>query len=479
MTMDVLLFLSGRWVPGANGETLRVVNPATGDSIGTVAVAAQVDLDIALADAAKCFETWRRTSPVERGKILRRAAELLRERVDSIAPVLTLQQGKPLVEARYEVNASAESLEWFAEEARRAYGRIVPPRTEGVLQLVVKEPIGPSAGFVPWNYGMGQAARKVGAALAAGCSFILKGPEETPSSCAFLVQALADAGLPAGTLSLVYGVPSDISEYLIPHPVIRKISFTGSTVVGKRLAALAGSHMKRITMELGGHSPVIVTADVDIEPVVRLLAGTKFRNAGQVCTSPTRFLLEAPIYDAFVERFVQLARAVVVGDGAQEGTQMGPLANPRRVHALEALIADALERGATLRCGGKRIGSRGNFFEPTVLTDVPLEARLMNEEPFGPIAILRPFHDLDEALAEANRLDYGLAAYAFTRSGGAASRIGTQLQSGMVSINNFGLAFPEIPYGGVKDSGYGSEGGIEAVEAFLVTKFISQANLAG
>jgi succinate-semialdehyde dehydrogenase / glutarate-semialdehyde dehydrogenase len=473
MTADVLLFLDGKWVPGASGRRLPLVNPATEETAGSVAVAETADLEVALASTASAFKTWRKTSPVERGRVLRKAADLLRQRIDAIAPVLTKQQGKTLFEARYEVNASAESLEWFAEEARRGYGRIVPARAEGIRQLVFREPIGPVAGFVPWNFGMGQAARKVGAALAAGCTMVLKGPEETPSSCAFLVQALVDAGLPAGAISLVFGVPSEISEYLIPHRTIRKISFTGSTVVGKHLASLAGRHMKPITMELGGHAPVIVAKDVDIEPVARMLVGTKYRNAGQVCTSPTRFLIEKDIYEPFVDTFSRMAAEVKVGDGSKEGVVMGPLANVRRRDAMEALVADAVAHGGTIRIGGKRIGNVGNFFEPTVMTDVPLTARAMNEEPFGPLALMRSVADIDEAIAEANRLDYGLAAYAFTRSSSTADRIAEQVETGMMTINANGLAFPEIPYGGVKDSGYGSEGGSEAMDAFLVTKFVS------
>jgi len=473
MTSDVLLYLDGKWVLGSGGRTLDVVNPANEEVAGTVAVAERADLDVALADAARGFEIWKHTSPVERGKVLRKAADLLRERAEAIMPVLTEQQGKTHFESRYEVNASADSFDWFAEEARRAYGRVVPPRSDGVYQLVLKEPIGPVAGFVPWNFGMGQAARKVGAALAAGCSIILKGPEETPSCCAYLVEALVDAGLPTGVISLVFGMPSEISEYLIPTPVIRKISFTGSSAVGKHLAAMAGAHMKPITMELGGHSPVIVTADVDIEQVAAMLTVAKFRNAGQVCVAPTRFLVEEDIYEPFVETFSRKASEVKVGVGSEDGVQMGPLANVRRLHAMESLIADAVERGGEVRTGGKRIGNLGNFFEPTVLTGVPNEARAMNEEPFGPLAMVRPYSDLGEAIAEANRLDYGLASYAFTKSAETASRLTGAVQSGMISINGFGLAFPELPYGGIKDSGYGSEGGLEAIEAFLTTKTVS------
>jgi succinate-semialdehyde dehydrogenase/glutarate-semialdehyde dehydrogenase len=319
--------------------------------------------------------------------------------------------------------------------------------------------------------------RKLSAALAAGCSIIVKAPEETPASPAELVRAYVDAGVPAGVIGLVYGVPSEISEYLIPHPVIRKISFTGSTSVGKHLAALAGAHMKRVTMELGGHAPAIVFDDADIDVASKLLAASKFRNAGQVCVSPTRFLVQQAAYDGFVEKFVAAAKSQKVGDGLESGTTMGPLANTRRIQAMESLIADAQKHGAQIRTGGKRIGNKGNFFEPTVLVDVPREARVMNEEPFGPLAVISPFKDFDDVVEEANRLPFGLAAYAYTRSAKTANAIAAAVESGMMSINHHGLALPEVPFGGVKDSGYGSEGGSEAIEAYLNTKFVSQAGL--
>ena len=475
--MDVLLYIDGEWTGGADKRTIALTNPATGETAGSVAMATTADMDRALDAAAAGFDVWRHTSPVERGQVLRRAAGLLRERVNEMAVALTEQQGKTLFESRYEINASADAFDWFADEARRAYGRIVPARTGNVHQLVFREPIGPVAGFVPWNFGMGQAARKVGAALAAGCSMILKGPEETPSCCAYLVEVLIAAGLPKNVISLLFGVPSEISEYLIAHPVIRKISFTGSTAVGKTLAALAGTHMKRITMELGGHAPVIITADVDIEQVAGMLVGAKYRNAGQVCTAPTRFLIEEEIHDDFVAAFVRKTAALKVADGQSEGAEMGPLANGRRVQAMESLIADAVEKGGRVVQGGQRFGNAGNFFQPTVMTDVPLDARMMNEEPFGPLAIMRPFTSLDDAIKEANRLNYGLAAYAFTNSNSAAMRISNEVESGMVSINGFAIAFVEVPFGGVKDSGYGSEGGTEAIEPFLVTKLVSHAAL--
>ncbi len=475
MYADIQLQIAGQWCGGAADASLPVLNPATGEIIGHVAKAEKADLDRALAAAEAGFQLWKRVSGYERYRILRKAADLLRARAEGIAQNLTLEQGKPLAEARMEAQAAGDIVDWFAEEARRTYGRIIPARLPGVQQLVIKEPVGPVAAFTPWNFPINQAVRKVSAALAAGCSIILKGPEETPAACAALVQAYLDAGVPAGVVQLVYGIPSEISEYLIPHPVIRKITFTGSTPVGKHLSMLAGQHMKRITMELGGHSPAIICDDADIERAVALLGAAKFRNAGQVCTSPTRFLVHEKVYDQFLAGFVRIAKGLRVGDGTDPHTTMGPLANERRVLAMEMFVADAVAKGARLETGGKRIGNAGNFFEPTVLTDVPLDARIMNEEPFGPLAPILRFGDLDAALAEANRLPFGLAAYAYTRSNANTAALAAGFDSGMVSINHHGLALPEAPFGGVKDSGYGSEGGIEAMEAYLNAKFVTLA----
>jgi succinate-semialdehyde dehydrogenase/glutarate-semialdehyde dehydrogenase len=415
MYSDVSLFIDGTWGPAAAGRTIAVVNPATGDTIGTVPHAATSDLDRALEAADKGFRTWRKISAFDRSKVMRKAADILRERADRVAHLLTMEQGKPLAEAKGEVLAGADVIDWFAEEARRAYGRVIPARAEGVYQLVIKEPVGPVAAFTPWNFPINQVVRKLSAALAAGCSIIVKAPEETPASPAELIRAFADAGVPAGVINLVYGVPSEISEYLIPHPIIRKMSFTGSTVVGKQLAAIAGAHMKRVTLK--------------------------------------------------------------TGDGLESGTTMGPLANARRINAMESFIGDARQKGATVRAGGSRIGNKGNFFEPTVLTDVPMEARVMNEEPFGPLAIISRFQGFDDVVTEANRLPFGLASYAYTRSAKTANAIAGAVEAGMMTINHMGLALPEVPFGGVKDSGYGSEGGSEAIEAYLNTKFITQAGL--
>jgi succinate-semialdehyde dehydrogenase/glutarate-semialdehyde dehydrogenase len=472
---DTRLFIDGAWVPPLEGDVLPVTNPFDGSRIGTLAKASIADLDRALAAAAKGFETWRKISAYDRAKTLRATAILLRERVESIAVILTMEQGKPLVEARAEVTAAADIVDWFAGEAPRAYGRVIPARLPGVLQTVLREPVGPVAAFAPWNFPITQVVRKIAAALATGCSIIVKGPEETPAAPAALVQAFADAGVPPGVLNLVYGDPAEISSYLIPHPVIRKITFTGSTPVGKKLAALAGEHMKRVTMELGGHAPAIVCADADIDTALRILAAGKYRNAGQVCVSPTRFLIQQDIYENFVDRFTEAAEAQRVGDGLDPATTMGPLANERRAPAMDAFVQDALSKGAELTTGGKRLGNAGNLYAPTVLKNVPTTARAMNEEPFGPIALMSSFRTLPDAIAEANRLPFALAAYAYSGSARDIETLSTSIEAGMVSINHAGLALPETPFGGMKESGHGSEGGSEAIESYLTTKFVTRA----
>ncbi|MDM7851763.1 NAD-dependent succinate-semialdehyde dehydrogenase [Pseudochrobactrum kiredjianiae] len=470
---DTQLLINGEWRNAQNGRTIDVLNPATGEVIGKVAHAEIVDLDAALDAAAKGFKIWSATSPFDRSKLMRRAADLLRERADAIAPILTLEQGKPVAEAKGEILAGADIIEWFAEESRRTYGQIIPARAAGVSQMAFKLPVGPVAAFTPWNFPINQVVRKLSAAIAAGCSIIVKAPEETPASPAELLRVFVDAGIPAGVVNLVYGVPSEISEYLIPHPIIRKISFTGSTPIGKMLAGLASQHMKLSTMELGGHAPAIIFDDADVEGAVKTLAMSKFRNAGQVCVSPTRFLVQENVYEQVVQSFTEKAKAIKVGNGFDEGVQMGPLANERRIPALETLIQDAVDNGARLMTGGRRIGNVGNFFEPTVLADAPKTSRIMNEEPFGPVAVFSSFKTLDEVIDEANRLPFGLASYAFTRSAENARELGLRIEAGMTTINHLGLALPEVPFGGIKDSGYGTEGGSEAINAYLSTKFVT------
>ncbi|NML18158.1 NAD-dependent succinate-semialdehyde dehydrogenase [Azohydromonas caseinilytica] len=472
------LFINGQWLDAADGKTLAVFNPATGQEIGRVAHAAKGDLDKALDAAQKGFETWRDMTAAERSKIMRRAAALMRERAAEIAPLLTQEQGKPLAEARGETLAAADIIEWFAEEGFRIYGRIVPPRGNlAIRQMVLKDPVGPVAAFTPWNFPINQVVRKVSAALAAGCSMLVKAPEETPAGPAALIRAFADAGIPPGVLGLVYGDPAEISGYLIPHPVIRKVTFTGSTPVGKQLAALAGQHMKRVTMELGGHAPVIVCEDADIALAVKSAGAAKFRNAGQVCISPTRFLVHESIKDEFAQQMVKYAQGLKVGDGLAEGTQMGPLANPRRLAAMAQFHEDAVQAGAQVLAGGKRIGEAGNFWEPTVLADVPLQAKVFNDEPFGPVAAIRSFERLEDAITEANRLSFGLAGYAFTKSLKSADLLTRRVEVGMLWVNMPAMPSAEMPFGGIKDSGYGSEGGPEALDAYLNTRAVAVMNV--
>lgn len=470
---DTQLLIANEWVDAARGRKIDVRNPATGQVIGTVAHAGQEDLDRALTAARQGFEAWRDVPAHERAAIMRRAAGLLRERAPEIARLLTQEQGKPLAEAKGEVLAGADIIEWFADEGRRVYGRIVPSRNLAAQQLVIKEPVGPVAAFTPWNFPVNQIVRKLGAALATGCSFLVKAPEETPASPAALLKTFVDAGVPPGTVGLVFGDPAEISSYLIPHPIIRKVTFTGSTPVGKQLASLAGAHMKRVTMELGGHAPVIVADDADVAVAVKAAGGAKFRNAGQVCISPTRFLVHNSIKAAFTEALVAHAQGLKLGDGLAEGTTLGPLANERRVAAMTKIVADARQRGARIAAGGERVGDAGNFFAPTVLADVPLDASVFNDEPFGPIAAIRGFDSLEDAIAEANRLPFGLAGYAFTRSIKNAHLLSQRVEVGMLWINQPATPSAEMPFGGVKDSGYGSEGGPEALEAYLNTKAVS------
>ncbi|WP_454743285.1 NAD-dependent succinate-semialdehyde dehydrogenase [Cupriavidus necator] len=475
---NVQLYIDGQWQDAAGGETLGVLNPASGKEIGRVAHASIADLDRALTAAQKGFETWRELPPIERNKVMRRAATLMRERAADIARLLTQEQGKPLAEAKGEAMAAADIIEWFADEGLRVYGRLVPSRFSlATRQMVVKDPVGPVVAFTPWNFPVNQVVRKLAAALASGCSMIVKAPEETPAAPAELIRAFADAGLPAGVLGLVYGNPAEISNYLIPHPIIRKVTFTGSTPVGKQLAALAGQHMKRVTMELGGHAPVIVCEDADIALAVKAAGAAKFRNAGQVCISPTRFLVHESIKNDFAAAMVKYAQGLTVGDGLQEGTQMGPLANARRVTAMAEFTQDAVRKGATLALGGERVGDAGNFWRPTILTDVPLEARVFNDEPFGPMAAIRGFDRIEEAIAEANRLSFGLAGYAFTQSLKNADLLTRKVEVGMLWVNMPALPTAELPFGGIKDSGYGSEGGPEAMDAYLNVRAVAIANV--
>jgi succinate-semialdehyde dehydrogenase/glutarate-semialdehyde dehydrogenase len=374
-----------------------------------------------------------------------------------------------------ELGGAAEIITWYAEEGRRAYGRVLPQRVTGMRMTVVKEPVGPVAAFAPWNFPLGNPARKLGSALAAGCTVILKPAEETPASALAVAQSLVDAGAPPGVLQIVFGVPSEVSQHLISSPVIRAVHFTGSIPVGKQLTQLAAAGMKRTTMELGGHAPVLVFDDADVEAVLDAAVATKFRNAGQVCVSPTRFYVQEGVYERFVAGFTERVRRLKVGNGLDESVRMGPLAHERRVPAVAGMIDEAVRDGARLLTGGQALPGPGYFYAPTVLADVPETTRIMNEEPFGPVALLRPFREFDEVVAAANRLPYGLAAYAFTQSAKRVNLLGEQIESGMLGINSFVIAMPEAPFGGVKESGHGSEEGVEGLDACLVTKFITES----
>src|SRR5580704_1505225 len=474
MYANLQLFIDGRWIDSGGGAGEDVINPATEKPLAHLPHASAADIDRALEAAKNGFAVWRAVSAYDRAKVMRKAADLMRERCDAIAKVLVQEQGKVYPEARGEVITSADIIDWYAEEGRRAYGRIVPGRAKGVRQIVVQEPVGVVAAFTPWNFPTLTPARKIGGALAAGCSLILKASEETPDACVEMVRCFADAGLPAGVLNLVFGVPAAISEHLIAKDAVRKISFTGSIPVGKHLAQLAAKGMKRATMELGGHSPVVVFADADPEKSAETIAAFKYRNAGQVCISPTRFYVQEPIYSRFVARFAEYAKAIKVGDGLEKGNAMGPMANARRIDTMDSFVRDAKDRGGKIVTGGNRQGNQGYFFEPTVVTDVPDNSKIMTEEPFGPVAPVVRFKTFDEVVERANSLPYGLASYAFTSSAQTATLIGDALQSGMVGVNSIAISTPETPFGGIKESGYGSEGGLEGLQAYFNTKFISQ-----
>lgn len=468
------LFIAGRWLDSASGGVLPIANPATGQALASLPLAGDTEILAAAQAAADAFPQWSGTTALARFEIISRATRLLRERADFIARVMTMEQGKTLAESRREVLLSADIIDFMAEEAKRSCGRLVPPRTAGVLaQMVTSVPVGPAALFTPWNFPLNLPARKVGGALAAGCTAVLKPAEETPGVAMELVRAFEDAGLPAGVLNLVCGAPARVSELLIGAPQIRKVSFTGSVPVGKVLGQLCALGVKRYTAELGGHAPVLVLGDVDADALAPIAVAAKYRNAGQICTAPTRFYVHASIAARFVDAFAAAAQNLRVGDGLDAGVMMGPLAHPRRIEHIDALVRDALDCGARLVCGGRRLDRPGYFYAPTVLAGVPGTARIMVEEPFGPVAVINDWTDLEEAVDAANGLPYGLAAYLFTRDLAQAHGVAGRLEAGMVGVNHFGVSQPETPFGGVKESGYGSESGSEGLAAFFDTKLIS------
>lgn len=471
---ELQLFIAGKWVSRANRKSESVLNPATEEVLGELPHATEADLEKALLAAEEGFKVWRSFLPEERSRILRKGAEIMRSRADEITRIATMESGKPITQTRIELDMSTDIFDWYAEEGRRAYGRILTQRQVGSRMLVVKEPVGPVAAFTPWNFPLGNPARKLGAALGAGCSCVIKPAEETPASALNIVRALQEAGVPDGVVSVVYGVPAEVSSFILKSAIIRKMSFTGSIPVGKLLMKLAADNMIRTTMELGGHAPVLVFEDADIEKTLDMAVAAKFRGAGQVCVSPTRFYVQEAVYAQFVEGFTERVNKMKVGNGLDDSTQMGPMIHARRREAIMAFVDDAVQQGATLNTGGEAIAGPGYFYKPTVLSDVPDKARIMSEEPFGPVAVINPFNNFEEVMAKANRLPYGLAAYAFTDSAKRVKLLGEQLEAGMIGINSFTISVPESPFGGIKESGHGSEEGIEGLEACLITKFISE-----
>ena len=471
------LLINGRWCQGSEGKSQPLINPATEEILAEVPHASESDLEEALLSSAEGFKIWRGTTAIDRQTIMEKAARLMEDRTDEISKTLTMEMGKPLPESKIEMDFVIAVTRWYAEEGKRAYGRLVPSRVPGARQMVMKEPVGPSCAFVAWNFPGTNVIRKVAGALGAGCSMLIKPSEETPGTAVAIARRFQDAGLPPGVLNIVFGIPDEVSRHVLGSWIPRKMSFTGSVPVGKHLQKLAAETMKRCTMELGGHSPVIVFDDADIERALDIAAGFKFRNAGQVCISPTRFFIQDRVYKSFVEGFTERAQSLKVGNGLDDGIQMGPLVDARRLPIMQDFVEDACDHGATIRTGGERIGNLGYYYAPTVLSDVPDKAKIMIEEPFGPIAPITHFNAFDDVVERANSLPFGLASYVFTSDGDKATKIGQALETGLVGVNHAMVATPETPFGGINESGYGSEGGVEGLDAFLRTKFVTEVGV--
>jgi succinate-semialdehyde dehydrogenase / glutarate-semialdehyde dehydrogenase len=468
---ELRLLVDNEWRTSPAGTP--VVDPATEQVLAEVPHASVADIDDALAAGERGFQTWRRMPPADRGLIIHEAARLLRERSAYVATVITREMGKPLREALAEIDTAVGILDWNAEEGRRTYGRVIPgPQRR--RQLVLQEPIGPVAAFAPWNAPLITPSRKISSALAAGCSVVIKPAEETPGVALCLAAAFLDAGVPAGVLNMVFGHPAQISRQLLGSPVIRAVTFTGSTAAGRSLASMAAANMKRSVMELGGHAPVVVCGDAEPEAVAAGAARAAYRNAGQVCTSPTRFFVDRRIYDRFVESLTGRVGALRVGSGLSDATDIGPVATLRRVEAIESLVGDAVAHGAEVTTGGRRLPGPGYFWEPTVLAAVNDECRISRVEPFGPLVTVAAFDTVDSAIERANSTPFGLAGYVFTHDAAAVRRLSAELECGAIAVNHWQVSGPETPFGGQKDSGFGSEGGIEGITAFQQLKFVSE-----
>ncbi len=474
MYQDFQLYIGGEWTAAQSGATKQVFDPATEEEVGKIADASAEDLDRALAAAERGFEAWRQAGTWERAAKIRKVAELIRERVDAIARIMSIETGKPLAEAMGETNAAADQFEWYSEETKRIYGQIIGSRTADSRLAVIYQPVGVVAAFSAWNFPALLPARKIAAALAAGCSVIIKPAGEAPGSCGAIVQACHDAGIPAGVVNFVTGNSSMIAKHLISSPVVRKVSVTGSVPVGKQILHLAADGVKKVSMELGGHGPVVVFDDTDPEQAATVCATTKFRNCGQVCISPTRFYVHEKSYDAFAAKFAEVAKSIKLGHGLEEGSQMGPMANARGLETIKTMVADAVDKGAEVLAGGKAPSefNRGFYYEPTVLGRVSDDAMVMNEEPFGPIAPLATFTDYDDVMKRANSLPFGLAGYVFTNDLSNATRASEDLEVGMVGVNEMLLATAEAPFGGIKESGMGREGGSLGIHDYLEPKYV-------
>jgi succinate-semialdehyde dehydrogenase/glutarate-semialdehyde dehydrogenase len=469
-----MLFVDGHWTAGVVGDdVIDVIDPATGQIIGHPPAASTSQVRAATTAAARSFADWSRLPGKERGDLLRRAADILSGTLDSDAATMTLEQGKTLAESRAEMNSIVDLFRWYADQADRPTSRVEPGSVAGGDVTVEHRPVGPVAIITPWNFPASLAARKLAAAFAVGCTAVVKPAPETPASFLAVARAFADVGLPRGVLNVVNGDPARVSRELIESPQIRAVSFTGSTAVGREIAGLAAGSLTPVTLELGGHAPVIVTEDVDVAAVARTLATTKFRNAGQVCIAPTRFLVARPVYDEFVDRFVAHAAALRIGPGLDDGVHMGPMAVERRRRGLLDLVDRTVHAGATARCGGSALPGPGWFVEPTVLTGAPPESAAMNEEPFGPLAIINPYATVEEAISEANRLPVGLAAYVFTGAPDRATELVDRIEAGTVGVNTGVIVHRDTPLSGIKNSGYGSDGGLEGMHEFQHTKAIS------
>ena len=469
------LLINGKWKMGSENKAEPVINPATNEVIGDLPHASKKDLDEALESNLEAFKLWKKESPLNRQKIIENACRNLESKFDQVATNLTIEMGKPLAEAKGELAVGLDVLRWYGEEGKRAYGRIVPSRMSNMSQTVIKEPIGPVIAFVAWNFPVMNVVRKIGGALAAGCTITIKPSEETPGTAIAIGRAFMDAGLPPGVLNIVFGVPSEVSEHLCGSKIPRKLSFTGSIPVGKHLQKLAADNMIRCTMELGGHSPLMVFDDTDIDMAAKISVAGKFRNAGQVCVSPTRFLVQDTIKEQFVRAVINETNKIKVGNGLDDGINMGPLIAERRIDIMKDFVNDAVENGANIEMGGNRMNLEGSFFAPTILTNVSDNTKIMNEEPFGPLLPIDTFNSVDEVIDRANRLDFGLASYAFSNDPKIVSFLKSEIQAGLLAVNSTVVSTPETPFGGIKQSGYGSEGGIEGLDAFLVTRFISES----